>query len=1394
MNDALEIPSPAELYAAYEEVVAQARAGGAGQVPARWADAGRIAYLLYVTSQDPSAARLCQEAYMHLFPPPGTEAASPGGAEVDALPRHRVLAAFAGNQVHADGEGDRDALAHSLALAHDGLDGLDPDDPADVELIPVAVFVLGHGGYRFLERYGPPGDAEDALLLLDEVRDALELLRGRPGFEGDEQQAELGDMLGHVALLRVERTGDRETAEEGLAHYRAARSLQPDHPRNRRLAYASALFPRVLAHFHGAPDALRRSRTEVTAALDEARGLPEEEGWQWPARVEAARTGAELVLGVGDRGLAGTVEEEITGLLDDPRAGEFSAATAELLGRLLHHRAQERADQAGLDRACGLLRHALRRWDLDRPAAHPCYLLAITQQSRYLRDPRPERLTDILLAARRMRADAASSGRWGEEVAELGPLADKLGGFARELLLGHGWSADHPDLVPFAGVDWQAELGDIVARTREGRLGMDFSDTLQDGPYPGSLPDIAQLTGDLGERVEEWERLPEGPERSRQAAVLMGTLSLTDPHHAHLSQEQRDRLAEAASAGPDGTAPDPGLRTQLEALLAMNALHSEQGAPGLDAILERMARARAAADPGTGKLLGVMEVLATARRAGASRTTDDLEEALRGWEELRPGHGLGEVLGELMDAQVTALVRLPLALRHRDLPAVDDCLGHLQETFDGLPPGHDAHAELASQLALARAQRDSLAASLGLPADDAHGTAPVPDVAEVREAVARLSRAERAAALASHASGRLAVLARDDGAGPLDEVEALFQEAYELVEEGSDDRLQHAFGLAAVHLLRAVRTGTPLPARRTAQRAALDLLGEVLAGAKGPEHRLHADAALSYGRTLRTWTATADDLALSRRAGLSALRGHAWRALVQSGTAHTTLAARDTTDAALEVAGWCLADDAPEQAFKALDACRGLALHAAVTTWSVPARLRAAATAGPGAPDPALLGLVADWEAAVRPTPGQETPSVPSALRRRVLDALAAHGGSGDRLLEPPSPDDAAEALRRAGHDALVYLVAGDQGRGGHALILTRKGELHTVRLPRLNEDAPPLRAHLDAQQHAARDLGPAPAAAPPPGPAPRRTLDDLAAWAWRTAVGPLLAELAPAGRPPRLVLVPMGALGVVPWHAAWTWTGPRRYALQEAEFSYAASARLYCESAARAPATGTGPALVVGDPTGDLPGAGEEAVAVHRAFHPDGRYLGRRTAPPPDGPGTPAEVLAWLRSTAGAGAPPGAGVLHLACHATVTPTERHSAGLELAGGRLTAEELTEAAEAAGARLGLVVLAACRSHVSGRGHNEAYSLATAFLVAGAHTVLGSLWQVPDDATSVLMYLTHRHLREGDPSVAALRRAQLVLVDPGRAGLGELPPALAARAARIDPDDLTGWAAFAHLGR
>nr|WP_237518943.1 CHAT domain-containing protein [Streptomyces sp. SID5910] len=288
-----------------------------------------------------------------------------------------------------------------------------------------------------------------------------------------------------------------------------------------------------------------------------------------------------------------------------------------------------------------------------------------------------------------------------------------------------------------------------------------------------------------------------------------------------------------------------------------------------------------------------------------------------------------------------------------------------------------------------------------------------------------------------------------------------------------------------------------------------------------------------------------------------------------------------------------------------------------------------------------------------------------------------------------------------------------------------------------------------------------------------------------------------PGGRPPRLVLVPMGTLGLVPWHAAWEPGGPRgrRYALQAAEISYAASARLLCQVAARPAAPPTGPALVVGNPTGDLRYAGEEADAVQRAFYPHGRFLGRRVtggADTPDGAGTPREVLDWLRGPA---ADEDGGVLHLACHAAVAANARRSAYLALNGGRLAAEELTDAAGGRNRRLSLVLLAACSSHVSGRGHNEAFSLSTAFLVAGADSVVGSLWPVPDEATSVLMFLTHHFLRtHGEPPAKALRRAQLWMLNPGRELPDGLPPALAARAGRIDPHDLTAWAGFTHLGR
>lgn len=249
-----------------------------------------------------------------------------------------------------------------------------------------------------------------------------------------------------------------------------------------------------------------------------------------------------------------------------------------------------------------------------------------------------------------------------------------------------------------------------------------------------------------------------------------------------------------------------------------------------------------------------------------------------------------------------------------------------------------------------------------------------------------------------------------------------------------------------------------------------------------------------------------------------------------------------------------------------------------------------------------------------------------------------------------------------------------------------------------------------------------------------------------------------------------------MPWHAART--GGRRYACQDADISYLPSARLLCEVAAR-PAAGTRQALVVGNPTRDLHHAGEEAEAVHRAFHPQGELLGPGTA-------TPAAVTDWLRRQRG-------GLLHLACHGEVRQGQRHSAYLALSGGQLAAEELTEGTSRYGG-LDLVVLAACRTNVSGHGYDEAYSLSTAFLVAGARSVIGSLWPVPDEATSLLMYMTHHFMsRDGLAPGPALRGAQLWMLDDRRTAPPGMPSPLQARVGRIRADDLAAWAGFTHLG-
>lgn len=75
----------------------------------------------------------------------------------------------------------------------------------------------------------------------------------------------------------------------------------------------------------------------------------------------------------------------------------------------------------------------------------------------------------------------------------------------------------------------------------------------------------------------------------------------------------------------------------------------------------------------------------------------------------------------------------------------------------------------------------------------------------------------------------------------------------------------------------------------------------------------------------------------------------------------------------------------------------------------------------------------------------------------------------------------------------------------------------------------------------------------------------------------------------------------------------------------------------------------------------------------------------------------------------------------------------------------------------LVVLSSCRSALGAKEPGrEVTSLASAFKIAGAATVVASHWEVDDEETTRLFTSFYRHLLKGASRAAALRSARLEL--------------------------------------
>ncbi|MEV0701505.1 CHAT domain-containing protein [Saccharopolyspora sp. NPDC050389] len=511
--------------------------------------------------------------------------------------------------------------------------------------------------------------------------------------------------------------------------------------------------------------------------------------------------------------------------------------------------------------------------------------------------------------------------------------------------------------------------------------------------------------------------------------------------------------------------------------------------------------------------------------------------------------------------------------------------------------------------------------------------------------------------------------------------------------------------------------------------------------------------------------------------GLEALRERARNVLLQSSARRALETASTASGEAVEVSRWCLASGQPEAAVQALELGRGMVLHAATVDANMPTLLRENGHADLADRWESEVGQQQPWDVGGVGTARVADAALPSDLRYRVLRAFDGTAAEA-HLLAPPPVAEIAAGLRAARTQALVYLLP------GVAVLVTADGRVERVESPQLTEDGPVARFDRLQRERPRGDVE----------EEWRAALASVCDWAWTAVLNPVL-DLVAAGsreRPLRIVLVPAGKLGTVPWHAARRRVpgGKVRYVCQDAVICYAASARQFVEAGRRETRSwASEPALVR---TPELHFSRHELGHIYETHYKHGTYLGkpsdpRRRRQRRETP-KPAEVLALL---------PTASLLHLACHATSTDLPIESALLLGSGEVLPVQDILRQArdrprDAAGA---LVVLAACASDLTDRQHDEVLTLSTAFLAAGAACVVGTRWEVQDLPTAMFMIVFHHYLNAGyaDPA-SALRAAQLWMLEPRRRPLPGLPEELALFFADIDPAELAHWAGFTYQGR
>jgi CHAT domain-containing protein len=159
------------------------------------------------------------------------------------------------------------------------------------------------------------------------------------------------------------------------------------------------------------------------------------------------------------------------------------------------------------------------------------------------------------------------------------------------------------------------------------------------------------------------------------------------------------------------------------------------------------------------------------------------------------------------------------------------------------------------------------------------------------------------------------------------------------------------------------------------------------------------------------------------------------------------------------------------------------------------------------------------------------------------------------------------------------------------------------------------------------------------------------------------------------------------------------------------------------------------------LPGAKSEVEAVGRLLEVE-------------------PMIDSLRAASAILAPPGrVSILHLATHGVTFVGNPVQSFLVLPDAVLPAARIYESR----IKADIVVMSACRTGLGGAHPDSRIGLANAFLIAGAKTVVSTLWSIPDLMTAKMIPVFYEELVLGQSPASAIRKAQLNSLESERGG-------------------------------